>query len=71
MLSKKRLPPANWFKSIDSRCPWGEAHWEKVMPALWRLFGRIFWSFRLHCKNLTARGVDSNLFGVFDPGFAI
>ena len=36
---------------------------------LWRFFGLIFWSFRLYCKNLTARGVDSNLFCVFRSGF--
>jgi hypothetical protein len=34
----------------------------------WRLFGLIFWSFRLHSKNLTARGVNANLFGVFQSG---
>jgi len=34
----------------------------------WRLFGLIFWSFRLHSKNLTARGVDANFFGIFRSG---
>ena len=34
----------------------------------WRLFGLISWSFRLHSKNLTARGVDANLFGIFRSG---
>src|SRR4030088_541787 len=34
----------------------------------WRLFGLIFWFFRLHSKNLTARGVDANFFGVFRSG---
>ena len=33
-----------------------------------RFFGMISWSFRLHSKNLTARGVDANLFGVFRSG---
>ena len=37
----------------------------------WRLFGLIFWSFRLHSKNLTARGVNANSLAFFDPGFAI
>jgi hypothetical protein len=34
----------------------------------WRLFGLIFWYFRLHGKNLTARGVNANFFGVFRSG---
>ena len=34
----------------------------------WRLFGLIFWSFGLHSKNLTARGVNANFFGVFRSG---
>jgi hypothetical protein len=29
------------------------------------LFGLISWSFRLHSKNLTARGVDANFFWRF------
>jgi len=33
-----------------------------------RLFGLISWSFRLHSKNLTARGVNANFFGVFRSG---
>jgi hypothetical protein len=34
----------------------------------WRLFGLIFWSFRLHGKNSTARDGDANLFCVFRSG---
>ena len=34
----------------------------------WRLFGLIFWAFRLHAKNLPTRGVNANYFGVFRSG---
>src|ERR1700751_4296880 len=40
-----------------------------LLVGLWRFFGLIFWSFRLDGKNLTARGVNANLFCVFRSGF--
>jgi hypothetical protein len=39
-----------------------------LLMGFWRFFGLIFWSFRLHDKNLTALGVNANFFGVFRSG---
>src|SRR5271165_5419217 len=39
-----------------------------LLMGFYRLFGLICWSFRLRCKNLTARGVNVNFFGGFRSG---
>src|SRR5580658_10404870 len=39
-----------------------------LLVCFWRLFGLIFWPFRLHSKNFSACGIDTNLFGVFRSG---
>jgi hypothetical protein len=62
--------PAAWLQPTiaDDQKPSPERLWRLLM-GLRGLFGLVFRSLRLHRKNLTARGVDANLFSIFRSWF--